>query len=89
MSDLREQLARRFYLLDVTHLEAEHAAKNVGSYDFDTDDAVREEMYVLADECIRQMEYARRSQELPDKSGYVVWKTPRPPLSLAPEDWKP
>ena len=49
----------------------------------------REQALAMADECIRQMEYARRSQELPDKSGYVVWKTPRPPLSLAPEDWKP
>ena len=47
----------------------------------------------MADECIRQMEWARgigyRHAELASDDADYVLAVNRPPLTLAPEDWKP
>jgi len=41
----------------------------------------------VADECIRQMAWARRNVPYPDELVHE-WATDEP-LTLAPEDWKP
>lgn len=93
MSDLREQLANRL-------ANVGGGTICVGENDFGAH-AFRENLekwLALADECIRQMEWARRKCARPRRDDH---KDPSMPsavfhipgtyvdLTLAPEDWKP
>ena len=58
--EMRERLAERLYTVSVAWLERD-VPGNADGYDWATDaPEVRDEYYLLADECIRQMEWARR-----------------------------
>jgi hypothetical protein len=53
----------------------------------------RDAIFGTPDECIRQMEWARgigyKHAELAADDAEYVLAINRPPLTLAPEDWKP
>lgn len=86
MSDLREQLANR--LFDVVQV-ARHRQLDPGTL---YSKAQFTEYKDLADECIRQMEWARG---LVPRCEFDCKGCPKcesfgyQPLTLAPEDWKP
>ena len=80
MSDLREKLAARL-----------HAA--LCTVDMDTYEIPElAELLPLADECIRQMEWARTGWiASKDNNGSMFYtkETPPVPLTPAPDDWTP
>lgn len=80
MADLREQLAQR--------LAAVVPTSNYGA-ELDLR-KVQEKFYgALADECLRQMEWARHECSTGPGDSEGVELDFDQPLTLAPEDWKP
>ncbi len=78
--ELVEELARRMATLFVETLQetetTETGFPSMACYD----------MVSVARECVRQMEWTRRYTL--DECNQP-WEPPLPPLTLAPEDWKP
>lgn len=69
---LREELARRLYKATYPELEPHNAS---------------DLWLLIADECIRQMEWARET--VPMTKTLAATFRDLVPLTLAPEDWKP
>lgn len=82
---IRDRLAARFAAV-MTSLPFLHL-----SYSLDANvDAQHELTLALADECLRQMEWARRAAASGEPQDYVVFGGLRqafPTLSAAPEGW--
>lgn len=84
----REQLARRLHDRWLNHDREKHPA--LGRLP-PLSDATVLSWFAVADECIRQMEWARRCCQWTP----VTWKmsseeiAARNPLTFAPPDWKP
>lgn len=92
VSDLREELAKRLY--DSATHQNWTLLKDNPSPPWDKSGSISREWWRnIADECIRQMEWARRERSLPlwkyssDQIDNVIvgWV----PLTLAPPDWQP
>lgn len=90
MTDLREQLARRLGSIKWPGL-ADPLNKRVADEEVDAGQGNSATWGDLADECIRQMEWARHpfTPVKPIEEG--DWSEPAPwfPLTPAPNDWKP
>jgi hypothetical protein len=88
---LREDLARRLWLV-VTKPDSASvqwdASPNGSLAEYE-----KAPWFIAADECIRQMEWARgigyRHAELAAQDADYVLKVNSPPLTIAPPDWTP
>lgn len=84
---LREELARRLGLVYRTKAGWQSPEVHWGDRDEEgarVHNANRLLFLEMADECIRQMEWARRRNPWVDQSEYD-----RSPMTVAPEGWKP
>lgn len=91
MSDLREQLAKRMWEIDPRRWPGKPDLIISGFANTDLRGAGGLSYGNIADECIRQMEWARRNclygpSEIPGGSAICLTFNP---ISIAPEDWKP